>query len=133
MNKKNDCDFTGYNSNLIDNARKLRKSMTEEERKLWYCFLRRHRAKFVRQRPIGNYIADFYCSKARLVVEIDGIQHYDEAAAKYDEKRTKAINNLGIKVIRFDNDEINKEFEEVCYAIDVAVKERLRHLDSSER
>ena len=133
MNKKNDCDFTGYNSNLIDNARKLRKSMTEEERKLWYCFLRRHRAKFVRQRPIVNYIADFYCANARLVVEIDGIQHYDEAAMQYDRKRTNAMNRLGIEVIRFGNDEINKEFEEVCHAIDVTVKERIQNLDSSER
>ena len=124
MNKKNDFEYTGYNPSLIDNARTLRKSMTEEERKLWYCFLRRHRAKFVRQRPIGNYIADFYCAKAKLVIEIDGIQHFDEDAFKYDMRRTKAINRLGVEVIRFSNEEVNREFEEVCHAINEAIKER---------
>ena len=125
MNKKNDCKFTGYNPALVNNARTLRKNMTEEERKLWYCFLRHHRVKFVRQRPIGNYIADFYCAKAKLVIEIDGIQHYDEKAMQYDMRRTRAISQLGVEVMRFSNDEINKEFEEVCDTINAALKERI--------
>ena len=131
MTKKKDYEYTGYNLNLIEHARDLRKNMTEEERKLWYCFLRHYPVKFVRQRPIGNYIADFYCARAKLVVEIDGIQHYVEAATKYDIKRTRAINRLGVEVIRFSNDEINKEFEEVCHAIDVVVKEKIQNSDSS--
>ena len=125
MNKKKNYDYTGYNLSLIDNARELRKNMTEEERKLWYCFLRYYPVKFVRQRPIGHYIADFYCSKAKLVVEVDGIQHYDEDAMRYDIKRTREMNKYGAEVIRFSNDEINKEFEDVCYAIDEAVKDRI--------
>ena len=121
------------NTSLKQLAANLRNNSTKEEKILWYEYLRTHPLRFNRQRIIGDYIVDFYCAKARLVVEIDGIQHYDEAAMQYDRKRTNAMNRLGIEVIRFGNDEINKEFEEVCHAIDVTVKERIQNLDSSER
>ncbi|MBQ4401456.1 MAG: DUF559 domain-containing protein [Synergistaceae bacterium] len=70
-----------YTPQLIERARGLRKNMTPQERRLWYSFLRNHPTKFYRQRPIGGYIADFYCRKLMLVIEIDGSQHDDEEAA----------------------------------------------------
>ncbi len=100
----------------------LRKNMTDEERHLWYDFLRQYELNFRRQKPIGNYIVDFYCGKARLVVEIDGGQHYDEAAIVYDKKRTEYLNNQGLFVLRFTNREIHENFREVCEHIDNEVK-----------
>ena len=91
--------------------------MTKEERHLWYDFLRTHPYKFYRQRRIQNYIVDFYCHDIRLVIELDGSQHYDEAAKIYDAKRTTILNQLGLTVIRFTNQQINTSFSDVCNAI----------------
>ena len=113
------------NKNLLENARGLRKNMTEHERKLWYLFLRHYPVKFYKQRIIENYIADFYCHKAKLVIEIDGSQHYEEEGTTRDKLRTKAIEKYGIKVLRFSNYEINCEFDAVCECIDNEVKERI--------
>ncbi len=78
-----------HNPNLTDNAKKLRKNMTKEERHLWYDFLRQYPVRFLRQKVIDNYIVDFYCAKAKLVIELDGGQHYEESIQRYDKIRTE--------------------------------------------
>ena len=118
-------DFTGYNSKLKEQSKTLRKNMTEQERRLWYCFLRKYPIKIYRQRTIGSYIADFYCSKAKIVIEIDGSQHYTDEGMNYDENRTVAINEFGVEVIRFSNYDVDTNFEGVCLEIDREICERL--------
>ena len=88
------------NNDLLENARELRREMTPQERKLWYLFLRKYPVKFYKQRIIGPYIVDFYCASAKLVVEIDGSQHYDVAGQAYDAKRTEYLTKLGLRVVR---------------------------------
>lgn len=117
--------YTGYNSKLKNSARELRKNMTPQEKHIWYNFLRTYPVKFYRQRPIAEYIADFYCSKAKLVIEIDGSQHYTSDGIEYDKARTEIINMYGVKVIRFSNYEIDHNFDYVCKKIDNTVKELL--------
>ena len=92
-----------HNKNIISLARELRKNMTKEEKHLWYDFLRTYPIKFMRQKIIGRYIADFYCAKANLVIEIDGSQHYEKEEKIKDAERTKYLEEFGIKVIRFTN------------------------------
>lgn len=104
----------------------LRKSMTEEERKLWYQFLRTYSVKWYRQRPIDKYIVDFYCSKAKLIVELDGSQHYQPDGVASDEIRTDKLEQYGLKVLRFSNLDVQTHFYEVCTLIDQNVKERLK-------
>ena len=120
-----DYKFTGYNSKLKENARELRKNMTPQEKHLWYDFLKNYPIKFYRQRVIDNYIADFYCSKAKLVIELDGSQHYTEKGLNHDRIRTQILEKYGLTVIRFTNEQINTHFAEVCDYIDKAVKECL--------
>jgi len=103
-----------YNQDLKLLARELRNNMTKEERKLWYEFLNTSDQKFLRQKIIGNYIVDFYSHKAKLVIEIDGGQHYEPENKKIDKIRTEYLETLGLKVIRYTNIEINKNFEGVC-------------------
>ena len=115
-----------YNKKNIPLAKQLRKSMTEQERKLWYVFLRSYPIKFYRQRPINNYIADFYCSDARLVIELDGGGNYFEMQIIKDAERTKNINSLGIDVLRICNTDINKNFKTVCEYIHYLVQKRIK-------
>ena len=103
-----------YNKENTYYAKSLRKQATKEENRLWYDFLRNHPQKFVRQKPIDNYILDFYCAGKKLAIEIDGSQHYESEKYDYDINRTKALNKLGISVLRFTNREINQQFEVVC-------------------
>ena len=117
--------YTGFNSNITKYTRKLRKNMTKQERHLWYDFLRKYPIKIYRQRSIDCYIVDFYCSKANLVIEIDGGQHYTEEDIAYDQKRTAAIEKYNLKVIRFSNREIDKEFDGVCWKIDQITQTQL--------
>ncbi len=112
------------NDDLLDSARELRKDMTEEEKKLWFGFLRKHAMRFRRQEIIGNYIADFYCKEAKLVIEIDGAQHYEHRAKEYDGKRTEYLENLGMKVIRILNGQVNKDFSNVCRYINENIDKR---------
>lgn len=114
-----------YKNSLNKNARELRKNATKQENHLWYDFLNTYEIKFRRQRPIGSFIADFYCEKAKIVIEIDGSQHYTEESIKNDNKRSAFFENYGIKVLRFANNEVNENFEGVCTVIDKEVKERL--------
>ena len=113
------------NKELLDNARTLRKNMTKYENHLWYDFLRTYPVRFRRQEIIGNFIADFYCNKAKLVIELDGSQHYEEDKIKYDRQRTEYLNTLGIEVLRFTNLDISKKFRNVCNYIDIVVKSRI--------
>jgi len=103
------------NQNLTGFARQLRKEMTKEERHLWYDFLRFCSPRFRRQEVIGNYIADFYCHEAKLVVELDGSQHLQEKDMIYDAQRTAFFQSLNIDVIRYYNSDINQNFDGVCH------------------
>ena len=115
-----------HNTNLTTNARTLRKNMTKEERHLWYDFLKSYPVRFLRQKVIDNYIVDFYCHSARLIIELDGSQHYVGKGLLKDKIRTEKIEKRNLTVIRIPNNEVNKNFEGVCQYIDIAVKESLR-------
>jgi very-short-patch-repair endonuclease len=112
------------NEKLKANAQQLRKNMTKEEAKLWYQFLCRYPSRFRRQYVIGNYITDFYCHTAKLVVELDGSQHYEPKEKEKDERRTSYLESLNIKVIRFSNIDVVQKFQSVCETIDMEVKNR---------
>ena len=114
-----------YNSTLIANAKALRKNMTKEERHLWYDFLRVYPVKFVRQKVLGKYIADFYCASANVVIELDGSQHFEEAGLRYDAIRTEYLHELGIRVIRIPNNQVNSNFKGVCEYIDAFIKSNM--------
>lgn len=111
-----------HNSNLVAYARDLRKNMTKEERRLWYDFLNTYPIKFTRQKILGKYIADFYCAKANLVIELDGSQHYEPEGIENDNKRTAYLNRYKIRVIRISNLDIKNNFEAVCQYIDEIIK-----------
>ena len=111
-----------YNKANIPLAKILRKNMTPWERKLWYDFLRNYPVRFQRQKAIGNYIADFYCAKARLVVELDGGGHYTQEQAEKDEFRTKDLEAMNLTVVRVCNLDIDRNFCGVCEHIDLIVK-----------
>lgn len=121
-----------HNKSLVPFARQLRKNMTKEERHLWYDFLRDYPVKFLRQKVLGRYIADFYCAQANLVVELDGSGHYEDKGINKDESRTEFLRQYGLKVIRIPNNEIFKIFLGVCEYIDLAVKESLRQSNSKD-
>ena len=111
-----------YNKDNIPLARVLRKNMTPWERKLWYDFLRYYPVRFQRQKAIGNYIADFYCARARLVIELDGGGHYTAEQARKDEMRTKDLESMNLTVVRICNLDIDRNFRGVCEYIDLTVK-----------
>ena len=114
------------NKNIVPFAKELRKNMTKEERHLWYDFLKNYPVRFLRQKVIDNYIVDFYCHSARLIIELDGTQHYEEKGLLKDKIRTEIIEQRNLTVIRIPNNEVNRNFEGVCMYIDNAVKESLR-------
>jgi len=103
-----------YNKKLTKNSKILRKNMTKEERKLWYQFLKFLPFTIRRQKNIGNYIVDFYCAQFKLVIELDGSQHYEEKGKENDIERDTYLKSLGIKVLRYSNLDVNKNFEGVC-------------------
>ena len=115
-----------HNKENVHLAKELRRNMTPEEKHLWYDFLRKYPVRFLRQKVIGSYIVDFYCAKANLVIELDGSHHGYENETKKDEKRTKFLESLGLKVIRIPNYEVNDNFLYVCRYIDNSVEESLR-------
>lgn len=114
-----------YNPDLLDFARELRSNMTPEEKHLWYDFLSKYPVRFARQKIIGKYIADFYCAKAKLVIELDGRQHLMPSAKAYDEIRTGYMSDHDLTVIRIPNNRINNDFNFVCRYIDNKIKESL--------
>ena len=113
------------NFRMLDTARRLRRDMTSQERKLWYEYLRTYPVKFYKQRIIESFIVDFYCAQARLVVEIDGSQHYTEQGQCYDEERSQILRAYGLKVLRFSNLDVDRNLEGVCTQIDLEVNARL--------
>ena len=114
MNKTNNPKLTG-------NAQRLRKNMTKEEKHLWYDFLKTLPVTVNRQKVIGNYIVDFYCASAKVIIELDGSQHYEDKGIKCDSQRDAFLNELGIKVLRYSNLDVTKNFDGVCTDI-------LRHI-----
>jgi very-short-patch-repair endonuclease len=112
------------NKSLKERSQALRKNATRQENHLWYDFLRTQTPRWTRQRVIGNYIVDFYCSARKLVVELDGSQHYEEDAMKYDMDRTSYLGSLGIGVLRFTNLDVEECFDAVCEAILAATNPR---------
>ena len=118
------------NPNLKPLAQELRRNMTKEERHLWYDFLKKLPVKFNRQKVIGSYIVDFYSAEAKLVIELDGAQHYEEQSREKDIMRDAYLNSLGILVLRYTNIEFHKNFEGICK--DILIKISMRtEIDTS--
>ena len=105
------------NSKLTGISKVLRKNMTKEEKHLWYDFLKQLPQTVHRQKVIGPYIVDFYCAGAKIVIELDGLQHYEEKGRKQDIERDKYLNELGLTVLRYSNTDIHDRFDEVCMDI----------------
>ena len=114
-----------HNPKLVTIARILRRNMTKEERKLWYDFLHTYPVKFTRQKVLGKYVVDFYCAKAKLVVELDGSGHFTARGKIEDAERTSFLSEYDLRVIRISNLEINTNFKGVCDYLDHAVQERI--------
>ena len=117
-----------HNKQLVLLAKQLRNEMTKEERHLWYDFLRTHPVRFSRQKILGKYIADFYSAEAKLVIELDGSQHFEADSLEKDAERTAFLENYGLKIIRIPNNEIAQNFRGVCEHIDAIVKQSLSQL-----
>jgi len=117
-----------HNKQLVPLAKRLRKEMTKEERHLWYDFLRSYPVRFSRQKVLGKYIVDFYSAEAKLVIELDGSQHFEGINMQKDAERTAFLENYGLKVIRIPNNEVTRNFDGVCVFIDTAVKQSLSQL-----
>lgn len=115
-----------HNKTNVPIAKALRKNMTKEERHLWYDFLRNYEIKFLRQKPIGKYIVDFYCAKANIIVELDGSQHYENHNIEKDKERTEYLEQYGISVIRIPNNQVNQNFRGVCEYIDNIVQQSIK-------
>ena len=114
-----------YNKRNITLAKNLRKSATPQENHLWYDFLSKYKVRFQRQKAIGDFIADFYCHSARLIIELDGSQHYTSRGKARDEARTEILEKYGIYVLRFSNKDVDDYFEDVCRMIDRVINERI--------
>ncbi len=116
------------NKQLVPLAKHLRREMTKEDRHLWYDFLRSYPVRFSRQKVLGKYIADFYSAEAKLVVELDGSQHYETDEIQKDADRTAFLEEYGLRVIRIPNNEVTRKFRGVCEYIDASVKQSLSQL-----
>ncbi len=117
-----------YNKTIVPLATTLRKNMTKEEKHLWYDFLRTYPIKFIRQKTIGKYIVDFYSAKAKLVIELDGSQHYTTIQIEKDTQRTQYLEQYALTVIRIPNNYLNQHFRETCEYIDNVVQQSLSQL-----
>lgn len=122
-----------YNPSLTPFARQLRREMTKEERHLWYDFLRKYPVRFSRQKVLGEYIVDFYCAQAKLVIELDGSQHFEPGNLEKDAQRTEYLKGYDLTVLRIPNNEVMHNFDGVCQYIDMAVKEAQNLRQSSPR
>jgi very-short-patch-repair endonuclease len=109
--------YLPYRRKLVTRSRVLRRALTPAEKRLWFDFLRHLPAKFTRQKPLGDYIADFYCASHRLVVEVDGDSHFTADGAKRDSVRDAALRHMGLNIVRFTNDDVMRRFEAVCLEI----------------
>lgn len=119
-----------HNKTIVPTAKMLRKNMTREEKHLWYDFLRTYAVRFSRQKVLGKYIADFYCAEAKLVIELDGSQHFTEDGKQYDAERTRFLEVYGLKVVRIPNGEVGRNFRGVCEYIDGLVRQSLSRHDN---
>ena len=117
-----------HNKMLTENAKILRNNMTKEEKHLWYDYLKKCPVKFSRQKVLGRYIADFYSAKAKLVIELDGAQHFEKEVREYDNKRTAFLEEYGLKIIRIPNSEINNNFEGICRYLNEQIEQSLSQL-----
>lgn len=106
--------------------------MTPQERHLWYDFLRHYPIKIYKQRVIDNFIVDFYCHQAKLIIELNGSQHYSEEGLAYDKERSNVLNSYNLKVIRFSNYEVDNNFEELCKTINNIIKYQVKSLNDVE-
>lgn len=111
-----------YSKEMRARAQELRREGTPQENRLWHDYLKRYPYQFRRQKQFARYIVDFYCSSAKLVVEIDGMQHGEPDAMIHDRARTAYLESLGLQVLRFTNREIDEHFEAVCEMIDLRVR-----------
>ncbi|MFP5275083.1 endonuclease domain-containing protein [Coleofasciculus sp.] len=109
--------FLPYNPILVERAKKMRQNPTPAERKLWQDYLRQFPLKVWRQKPIDNFIVDFYCAKLKLVIEVDGDTHFCEEAIIYDQNRTHILEGYGLQVVRFTNNDVMNCFDAVCECI----------------
>ena len=126
--------FIRQNPELKALACTLRYRTTPQEKLLWNSYLKHHRLQFYRQYVIDDYIVDFFCRKARLVIEIDGMQHYTVPGMKYDEKRSKCIEQYGILIVRFTNADVTRNLENVCQYIENLIQSRISSdADSSKK
>jgi very-short-patch-repair endonuclease len=114
--------YIRYRRDLTPRARALRCDPTPAERKLWFEFLSTHPIKFTRQKPLGRYIADFYCAQLLLVIELDGDSHFTDQGERYDRRRTAFLASDRIRVLRFTNKEVMEQFEAVCGQSDEVLK-----------
>ena len=103
-----------HNPRLRGHAKQLRKNMTKEERRLWYDFLKGLPVMVHRQKVIGDYIVDFYIAEVKIVIELDGSQHYEPEGKRMDEARDTYLQSLGITVLRYSNADVNLRFSSVC-------------------
>ena len=115
-----------HDEKILRNSQQLRRNMTKEERHLWYDFLKTYPVQVKRQFPIGNYIVDFYCHKAKLVIELDGSQHCEPDGLEYDRMRTAFLESQGLRVLRVSNLDVMREFRGVCEMIDSIIQSRMR-------
>ena len=116
------------NNKLLENAKNLRREMTQQEKHLWYDFLQHYPVKIYKQRIIDNFIVDFYCHQARLVIELDGSQHYTPEGKSHDKARSDVLKRYDLYVLRFSNRDIDNKFDGVCYTIDNMIRERINAL-----
>ena len=114
-----------HNAKLTSRAQELRRNMTKEERRLWYEYLSGYPYRFRRQVTMGNYIVDFYCAAAKLVVELGGSQHYEKEGVQYDAQRTAYLEGQGLHVLRFSNLDVTRNLRGVCETIDMVVAQRV--------
>ncbi len=112
------------NNKLLPRTRELRRDITPQERKLWYLFLRKYPVKMYKQRIIDSFIVDFYCASAKLVIELDGSQHYTKQGQAYDAERSVCLSRYGLKILRFSNADVDQRFNEVCEKIHMTIQGR---------
>lgn len=125
--------FHPRNENLLPLAKRMRKEMTPEEKTLWFQYLRGYPIRFRRQEILGDYIADFYCAKAKLVVELNGSQHYEDGQREHDRIRTVRLNAYGLTVIRIPNNEVRRNLRGVCAYIDTEIQRLTGELTPQSR
>ena len=114
-----------HNPTLTPQAKALRQAMTPQEQRLWFGYLRDYPIRILRQKVIDRFIVDFYCAKARLVIEIDGKQHETKQGRAHDHERTQYLQGRGLTVLRFSNIVVDYNYANVCDMIDMTIRQKL--------